>query len=267
MKIPYTTIWVIWIVLTIALLTSYYSPVKSVEGFEWDNYPLETKEYIDEQIAIQWEIADKAMKSAKILREIRDQMLDSHWLQVKTVVHEDVVVVPNETISRYIEWGKHIPSWITWNTKAKRFQNFVRYFSRGFDESVFVQARNRYWVKEEVLACIAWADSDMGNANKSSNNIMNIGNNDRWDTRSFDSVLWSVMSAAYSMSEWKYLALNSKIWELSGWGRTHLWLLWCSTSGIYCYATSPVNWRTNVNNCLTFIEWERKDWDHLPFKK
>lgn len=65
------------------------------------------------------------------------------------------------------------------NTKDKRFINFVRYYARGFDESVFVNARNKYGVKEEVLACIAWAETTLGNDNKSSSNIMNYGNNDR----------------------------------------------------------------------------------------
>lgn len=263
-------IWVVWLSITLiyALFSVYNNPTQAVEFIEWDNHPLQTKEFIEEQIAIEWEVVDKAMKRASILREIRDEMLDSHWLQVKTVVLEDVVEVEQvETLQRFIPWWKTIPSWITWNTKEKRFQNFVRYFARGFDESVFVQARQRYWVKEEVLACIARADSDMWNANKSANNIMNIGNNDRWETRSFDSVLWSVMSAAYSMSKWRYLSRNTKIWELSQWWRTQLGLSPCVDSWVYCYATSHVNWRRNVNNCLTFIEWERLDRDRLPFNK
>jgi hypothetical protein len=221
-------------------------------------------------------VLDRTVIIASIYRDMRDEMLGDQWLQVKTTVLdyapvvevlEVVEVVEVQDGSRFIQWGKHIPSAISWNTKEKRFHNFVGHFARWFDSSVFVEARNRYWVKEEVLACIARADSDMGNANKSTNNIMNIGNNDRWDTRSFDSVLWSVMSAAYSMSQWKYLARNSKIWELSQWWREYLWMQSCSVPGQYCYATSQVNWRRNVNNCLTFIEWEKKDWDTLWFKK
>ena len=204
------------------------------------------------------------------ISELEVEPLWYRWFpddQVPSFPEEDVVEVDGATQSRYIPWWKVIPSWITWNTKAKRFQNFVRYFARGFDESVFVQARNRYWVKEEVLACIARADSDMGNANKSSNNIMNYWNNDRWQTRWYDNVLWSVMAAAHWMTEWKYLSKNTRIGHLSQWWRAYIWVEWCAEKWQYCYATSPINWRRNVNNCLTFIEWERKNWDTMTFKK
>ena len=240
---------------------------------EWDNQPIEQRlGHLEQLIEIQsvkneeaQKILDKTSSNWVIYRAIRDDMLDSAGLQVKTVALEDIVVL--EKWQRFISGGKQIPSSIVGNTKAKRFDNFVSHFARWFDSSVFVQARNRYWIKEEVLACIAWADSDMGNANKSTNNIMNYGNNDRGQTRWYDSVLSSVMGAAHWLSEWKYLSRNNTIWELSWWGRQYLWLQSCSVSWQYCYATSPINWRRNVNNCLTFIEWERKDWDNLSFKK
>ena len=278
-KLNLSYVWVAGLGVTfiVALFMNYNWSLRDAKAIERDNHPLETKQYIDEQIAIQQKIyakADLAMQKARdvetTLISIRAEKLEVEWLQVKeevkTIVLEDVLEVP-VVEWRYIPWWKVIPSWITWNTKAKRFHNFVAHFAREFDSSVFVEARNRYWVKEEVLACIARADSDMWNANKSSNNIMNYGNNDRWQTRGYDNVLSSVMAAAHWMSEWKYLSKNNTIWELSGWGRLYLWLPWCSTSGVYCYATSEENRRRNVNNCLTFIEWEAKDRDSLPFKK
>jgi len=274
----YSKIGVVGFTLTllIALFYIYYNPLSTFEGIEWDNHPLETKEYIDELILIQQtknakaqKELDESVKAWKILKEIQDEILESHWLQVRTIVLDDVVEIEqNVEVSepRFIPWGKVIPSAIVGNTKAKRFHNFVAHFARWFDSSVFVEARNRYWIKEEVLACIAWADSDMGNANKSTNNIMNYGNNDRWQTRAYDSVLSSVMSAAHWLSEWKYLSRNQWIWELSQWGRTYIGVQWCAEAWQYCYATSPINWRRNVNNCLTFIEWEKKSWDTLSFK-
>lgn len=56
--------------------------------------------------------------------------------------------------------SKPLPT-IIGNTKEKRFINFVRYYARGFDESVFVNARRKYGVKEELLACIAWAETSL----------------------------------------------------------------------------------------------------------
>ena len=172
MKTPYTYIWVLWIVLVFALIYTFQSSPSNDRLPEWDNHPIETKEYLDELIHEQQKIyaeADEAMKEARkvelALILIRDEKLEAEWLQVKekvkTIVLEDTLEVP-VVESRFIPWGKVIPSWITWNTKEKRFHNFVAHFARWFDSSVFVEARNRYGVKEEVLACIAWADSDMG---------------------------------------------------------------------------------------------------------
>jgi len=153
---------------------------------------------------------------------------------------------------------------IVWNTKEQRFINFVRYYSRGFDESVFVSARNKYGVKEELLACIAWAETSLGNENKSTSNIMNYGNNDRGDTRDYASVQQNVYAAAWGMTQW-LLSSNKILAEMSWHGREIIGEDPCSSSGTYCYATSSSKWyrRTNVHNCLTLIEWEKKDWDNL----
>lgn len=150
------------------------------------------------------------------------------------------------------------------NTKEKRFVNFVRYYAKWFDESVFVNARRKYWIKEELLACIAWAETSLWLENKSSNNIMNYGNNDRWDTKSFSGVQSNVNAAAWWMSQ-GLLSSNKILAEMSWHGREEKWLNPCSNKGTYCYATSDSKWywRINVNNCLTFIEWEKKDWDNM----
>jgi hypothetical protein len=60
----YSKIGVVGFTLTllIALLSIYYNPVSTLEGIEWDNHPLETKEYIDELILIQQTKNAKAQK-------------------------------------------------------------------------------------------------------------------------------------------------------------------------------------------------------------
>lgn len=162
------------------------------------------------------------------------------------------------------DWrSKPLPA-IVGNTKEKRFINFVRYYAKWFDESVFVNARRKYGVKEELLACIAWAETSLWLENKSSNNIMNYGNNDRWGTKSFGGVQANVYAAAWGMSQ-GLLSSNKTLAEMSWHGRDIAWLSPCSNKGTYCYATSDSQWywRVNVHNCLTFIEGEKKDWDKL----
>jgi hypothetical protein len=154
------------------------------------------------------------------------------------------------------------------NTPKERLTNLVDYYASWFDSSIFIEARNAYWIPEELLVCISYADTTLGTANKSTNNIMNYGNNDRGDTREFDAARWSVNAAARDLKEWTYLWKLTKIWELSNWGRKALWLPACNNwAWQYCYATSEVNRRGNVNDCMTFIHWENKDRDNFTFKK
>jgi len=110
----YTKIGVVGFTLTllIALFSIYYNPVSTFEGIEWGNHPLETKEYIDELILIQQtknakaqKELDESVKAWKILKEIQDEILESHWLQVrkpaqKTIVQDIVsLVIPKVTAS------------------------------------------------------------------------------------------------------------------------------------------------------------------------
>lgn len=152
------------------------------------------------------------------------------------------------------------------STPKERLNNLVSYYASGFDVSVFVEARNIYGIPEELLACISYADTTLGKYTKSTNNIMNYGNNDRGDTRSYEFIFSSVRDAAQALKYGTYLGKLTKIGELSNWGRKALWLPACSAS-TPCYATSDVNWRGNVNDCLTFIHGENKDRDNFVFKK
>ena len=52
----------------------------------------------------------------------------------------------------------------------------------------FIDAGKEYNIKPEVILCIARADSDLGRATKSKNNLGNVGNNDRGDTVEYATV-------------------------------------------------------------------------------
>lgn len=106
----------------------------------------------------------------------------------------------------------------------------------------FVDNETKYWVKKELAVCIAWADSHLGRALKSTNNIWNVGNNDRWQVVHYETIgAW--IEAMYRVLTNKYLWHKRSIWSLSVWG---------GGSKPY-YATSPENWNNNVLNCLNTI--------------
>lgn len=204
------------------------------------------------------------------IEKLKTEALSALWLTGYTPSEEHNVAESDLALGDYwlsnSEWGrKPLPN-IVGNTPAKRFTNFVRTYAIWFDESVFVEARNAYWVKEEVLSCIARAETSIGNENKTANNVLNYGNSDNGSTRSFAWVQENVMATAHWLSQGTYLGRYTILWELSWGGREALGLPQCNTSWEYCYATSMENWRVNVYNCLTLIHWEKKDWDRYAFK-
>lgn len=184
--------------------------------------------------------------------------------------HETTIEVQEEEIIDDWMWiHQHLnplPA-IDGNNPQKRFENLVGYYARWFDHTVFENAEAQYWVHKELLACIAYAETGLWNNKKTMWNIMNYWNNDRWDTKTFTAVQNNVNAVAHDLVQWTYLSNNTIVWELSQWGRTYLWLPWCAEQWEFCYATSPVNWRGNVNDCLTMIEWERKDRDNMSIIK
>lgn len=106
----------------------------------------------------------------------------------------------------------------------------------------FIDNEIKYWVKKELAVCIAWADSHLGRALKSTNNIWNVGNNDRWQVVHYKTIgAW--IEAMYRVLNNKYLWHKRSVWSLSVWG---------GGSKPY-YATSPENWNNNVLNCLNTI--------------
>ncbi len=112
-------------------------------------------------------------------------------------------------------------------------------------------------IKEEVLICIAKAETGIGYATskRSPNNIMNYGNNDRWD-RSNIGMARSVRSVIRALTVGSYMNGHETIGTMSGGGRRLLWLPSCRNAKLpkLCYATDHKNqWITNVSNCLSYI--------------
>lgn len=115
-----------------------------------------------------------------------------------------------------------------------------------------------YWIKPGLAISIAKADSSLGNELKTTNNLGNVGNNDRWDTQDFDSIEAGI-EAIYQTLTNKYLKDTYTIGYLSEWGRIGYKnvvgksVASCSVAGEYCYATSKENWNNNVINTMRLL--------------
>ena len=106
----------------------------------------------------------------------------------------------------------------------------------------FIEYEKTYKIKKEAIICIAWADSHLGKKLKSTNNIGNVGNNDRGNVVHFATIEKGI-EAMFKVLNNKYLGHKQSIGSLSPWGG--------GTRPFY--ATSTENWNNNVLNCLNTI--------------
>jgi len=98
-------------------------------------------------------------------------------------------------------------------------------------------------IDKDVMICIAFAESTLGKYLATSNNIGNVGNNDRWDRVPFYSALMWARSIALTLNNaflWDYHTIK----QLSRYGNKDGKI----------YASSPINRQTNVLKCLSQIK-------------
>lgn len=95
------------------------------------------------------------------------------------------------------------------------------------------------------MVAIAFADTHLWYALKSTNNIWNVGNNDRGSVVEYDSIESWIIAIAYTLNN-KYLGNKQTIGDLSfAWS--------CQIDCTKVYATSNQNWELNVLNTLSNI--------------
>lgn len=149
--------------------------------------------------------------------------------------------------------SKPIPK-ITGKTVVERSKNFLAMFWHDYNERASVAKEQK--IKTEVMFCIAWADSHLWYAIKSSHNYGNVWNNDRWDTIAFKTRIDGIRAIWTMALNGRYLWHKQTIWSLSPW--------WGWTRPFY--ATSQENWNINVTNCLTLI-YNKKIDEQFKFRK
>lgn len=136
-------------------------------------------------------------------------------------------------------WAKRPLPYIKWTTVNDRAISFAK--SYWFSYDWFDNAWKKYWIKSEVLLCIAFAEW-FGKWSWSTGNVMNCWNNDRWNRIDFDYWTKSVICAADKLKNW-LLKNKQTIWDLS--------YRWNGTIDMqYIYASSDSNREINVLNCL-----------------
>ena len=116
----------------------------------------------------------------------------------------------------------------------------------------WIQLGIKYDINPAIAIAIAKADTSLGNQLKTANNIGNVGNNDRWDTVSYDTLAEGIEKIYQTLNN-KYLKDIYTIGYLSEWGRITIGAPSCKMSGEFCYATSEENWNNNVINTLRLL--------------
>ena len=135
---------------------------------------------------------------------------------------------------------------MTGDTLLKRETQFLTKYGVGvykqvaFREDV-VKGTN---IDKDVVMCIAFAESTLWKYLSTSNNIGNVGNNDRWDRVWFYSAYAGARAIPVTLNN-KALGYYHTINQLSRYGNKEGKI----------YASSPINRQTNVLKCLSQIKW------------
>ena len=130
---------------------------------------------------------------------------------------------------------------------------------------IWIELWIKYKIDPYLAISIAKADSSLWQQLKTANNIWNVGNNDRWDTVSYDTKTdW--IEAIFIVLNNQYLGDIYTIGYLSCWGKTALWIKDCFQNKEMVYATSKDNWNNNVINSMRMIYRDWSIWEEYNFR-
>jgi murein DD-endopeptidase MepM/ murein hydrolase activator NlpD len=147
---------------------------------------------------------------------------------------------------KYIRWVDVTElAFMSGGTVDERSQNFLASYAVGIYKTL------TFWdnavvgtnIDRDMVICVAFAESTLGRYLSTNGNIGNVGNNDRWDRFAFWSALAGARAIAQTLNN-QYLGDYHTINQLSRYG---------NPDGAI-YASSPINWQTNVTKCLSQIK-------------
>ncbi len=171
-------------------------------------------------------------------------LLDLSVIQEKNELSDDYSIkFLSDKYSRNIDITK--VNFAKWSTIDERAAAFLRRFAVGDYRSIdfwnkVVKGTN---IDRDVVICIGFAESTLGHYLATNNNIGNVGNDDSGNRITFDSPLFGAMMIPNTLNN-SHLGDYHTIKQLSRYG---------NKKG-KVYASSPINWQTNVTKCLSQIK-------------
>lgn len=135
---------------------------------------------------------------------------------------------------------------MTWATLLQREMQFLETYGVGIYKQVPFWNDAVQWtnIDRDVVICIAFAESTLGRYLSTAGNVGNVGNNDRGDRIPFTSAYVGARAIPVTLNN-VYLGEYHTINQLSRYGNKDGKI----------YASSPINWQTNVLKCLSQIKW------------
>lgn len=134
---------------------------------------------------------------------------------------------------------------MTWNTVDERAYQFLKLYGVGVYKHIQFRedATKNTNIDRDVVICIAFAESTLGKYLSTSNNIGNVGNDDSGNRIPMQSALGGARAIALTLNN-QHLGHYHTINQLSRYGNPDGKI----------YASSPINWQTNVLKCLSQIK-------------
>ena len=233
----------------------YIASVKYNE-LSWDYVELKWREGEDDMKWIIWHIDTKLTDWELVVTGQRIWQTNLSWMSTGHHAHielhllgksQDYNISYMQLYHNEMEKRKPIVKWQEPVIDFVAVENNLRWMldKRGKWElyDSFQRVEQDTGVKKEVLACITRIETQIGERLKSKNNYGNIGNNDRGDTRGYETAYGGIYAIGKTLSEWTYLSWNKTLHDLSSdWG----------TINTKRYATDP-NWINNLQSCLYSI--------------
>jgi murein DD-endopeptidase MepM/ murein hydrolase activator NlpD len=135
---------------------------------------------------------------------------------------------------------------MSWSTLLQREVQFLDAYGVWIYKQVPFRNDAVQWtnIDRDVVICIAFAESTLGRYLSTAGNIGNVGNNDRGDRIPFTSAYVGARAIPVTLNN-MYLGEYHTINQLSRYGNKDGKI----------YASSPINWQTNVLKCLSQIKW------------
>lgn len=139
---------------------------------------------------------------------------------VQQITHKEIVG-PKYTIRVGLEGARKLIPTITGKTTEDRAKELLSYSKLGETLPVWQKMGQKHAIDYTLPICIAWADSHLGEAALTKNNLGNVGNNDRGDKVHFATIEKGIEAIFLTLNN-KYLGEYKELGYLSGEGRTRM---------------------------------------------